>query len=107
MLDVRREPSRRAEAARDARGRDGKTVAAAAAPADVAPVTGVVRLAVSPWGRIDVDGAPAGVAPPLTQLSLPQGRHRITVSNEDFPPFSASIDVTADQPVTLRHRFGS
>ena len=103
--EARSATARRGEAARNARGRDGRTVAAASA--DVAPLTGVVRLAVSPWGRIEVDGAPAGVAPPLTQLSLPQGRHRITVSNEDFPPFSASIDVTADQPVTLRHRFGS
>jgi len=106
--EAAREPSsRRAESARDARTRDGKSATAGAPAEGAAVVTGVVRLAVSPWGRIDVDGTPAGVAPPLTQLSLPQGRHRITVSNEDFPPFSAWIDVTADQPVSLKHRFGS
>ena len=99
----RAEPSRRSDGARE-----GKSAAGAAtAPASTDVVTGVVRLAVSPWGRIEVDGAPAGIAPPLTQLSLPQGRHRITVSNEDFPPFNASVEVTADQPVTLKYRFGS
>jgi len=100
---------RTADGARDLRAREARMPASPpAAAAEPAPVsTGVVRLAVSPWGRIEVDGAPAGVTPPLTQLSLPPGRHRITVSNEDFPPYSASIEVTADQPVTVKHRFGS
>ena len=104
---ARESSSRRTESTRDARTRDGKSATTAAPAEAAAVVTGVVRLAVSPWGRIEVDGAPAGVAPPLTQLSLPPGRHRITVSNEDFPPFSAWVDVTADQPVSLKHRFGS
>ncbi|MCB1997744.1 MAG: PEGA domain-containing protein, partial [Rhodoferax sp.] len=55
----------------------------------------------------EVDGQPAGLTPPLATLQLPAGSHRITVRNGDFPPFSTQVDVDADQPVTLRHRFGS
>jgi serine/threonine-protein kinase len=101
------EARRTADASRDLRARDARAPTVAVASEAAAPPTGVVHLAVSPWGRVEVDGTPAGVAPPLTQLTLPQGRHRITLSNEDFPPYNASIEVTADQPVTLRHRFGS
>jgi serine/threonine-protein kinase len=97
-----------ARRAREARDRDARTAALAATPVVAAPpTTGVVRIAVSPWGRVDVDGTAAGVAPPLTQLTLPEGRHRITVSNEDFPPYSATVDVSSGQPVTVKHHFGS
>ena len=71
-----------------------------------APVAnGTVQLAISPWGQVEVDGSPAGTAPPLTQLSLSEGSHTITVRNEDFPPFTATVQVQADKPVALRHRF--
>ncbi|HEY6511420.1 MAG TPA: serine/threonine-protein kinase [Burkholderiaceae bacterium] len=72
-----------------------------------APATGVVQLAVAPWGQIEVDGKGAGVTPPLTQLTLPVGDHVITVRNADFAPHTLTVRVTSDQPVTVRHRFGS
>ena len=71
------------------------------------PAMGVVQLAVSPWGKVEVDGTPAGIAPPLNRLTLPEGQHTITLRNADFPPFSTTLKITADQPVTLKHRFGS
>jgi eukaryotic-like serine/threonine-protein kinase len=73
----------------------------------VAPLTGNVQLAISPWGQVEVDGSPAGTTPPLTRLTLPEGRHTITVRNEDFAPHTVTVDVLADKPVTVRHRFGS
>lgn len=77
---------------------------AAATPA--APVTtGTVQLAVSPWGHVDVNGNPAGTTPPLTRLTLPEGTHTITVRNDDFPPFTTTVQVSADKPASLRHRF--
>jgi len=87
-------------AARRARERDARAAGTAAA-------SGMVRLAVSPWGQVEVDGRPVGTAPPLTELALPEGRHRIVVRNADFPPFSTSVQVTAGTPVTLKHKFGS
>ncbi|HEY0877331.1 MAG TPA: PEGA domain-containing protein, partial [Zeimonas sp.] len=75
--------------------------------ATAAPAAGVIRLAVSPWGQIEVDGTPVGTAPPLNEITLSEGRHQLTIRNADFPPYSASINVTAGQPLTIKHKFGS
>lgn len=77
----------------------------AAAPPAAPGATGTVQLAVSPWGLVEVNGAPAGIAPPLTRLTLPEGTHTITVRNDDFPAFTTTVQVSADKPVNLRHRF--
>jgi len=76
----------------------------AAAPV-LAP--GVVNIAISPWGQVEVDGKPAGTTPPLSRLELPSGAHTITIRNEDFPPYTQRVQVDPDKPVTLKHRFGS
>ncbi len=78
------------------------------APAVAAPLpTGILQLAISPWGDVEVDGASAGTAPPLNQLRLPEGTHSITVRNADFAPYTTTVKINADQPVTLRYRFKS
>jgi serine/threonine-protein kinase len=81
----------------------GNTAPAAAAP----PAPGVLQLAISPWGEVEIDGAPAGTTPPLSRLDLPAGRHTVVVRNTDFPPYRATVEVSADQPAVVRHRFGS
>ncbi len=82
--------------------------AAATTTAPAAPLgNGAVQLAISPWGQVEVNGASVGTTPPLTQLTLPAGQHSITVRNADFPPFTATVQVSADKPAVLRHRFGS
>ena len=88
---------------REAREREARL--AAATPAAIA--TGTVKIAISPWGQVEVDGAPSGAAPPLTEFTLAEGRHQIVVRNGEFTPFVASINVVAGQPVSLRHKFGS
>ena len=66
-----------------------------------------MQLAISPWGEVEVDGNPAGTTPPLARLTLPEGAHTITVRNDDAPPHTVTVQVSADKPVTVRHRFGS
>jgi serine/threonine-protein kinase len=73
------------------------------APPQLPP--GVVQLAISPWGQVEIDGNFAGLAPPLTRLNLPAGSHTITIRNGDFPPLVRVIDISADQPVVIKHRF--
>jgi len=85
---------------RAAREKDTRTTAAA-------PATGVVQFAVAPWGQIEVDGKSAGVTPPLTKLTLSAGEHVITVRNADFAPHTVTVRVSADEPVVVRHSFGS
>jgi serine/threonine-protein kinase len=95
----------RARERRAAREAANALPAPAAAPA---PVTqGVVQLAISPWGQVEVDGVAVGTTPPLARLTLPAGKHQVIVRNEDFPPFTVTVTVDEDKPVTLRHRFGS
>jgi eukaryotic-like serine/threonine-protein kinase len=67
----------------------------------------VVRLAVSPWGQVEVDGVSAGSAPPLTELTLNEGKHQITIRNADYPPFNTTVNVTPGQAVGIKHKFGS
>ena len=94
---VERPAAREARATRETNTRSGTA----------APVTGVVQLAVAPWGQIEVDGKGAGVTPPLAQLTLSVGEHVITVRNSDFAPHTVTVRVSGDQPVVVRHRFGS
>jgi eukaryotic-like serine/threonine-protein kinase len=92
--------------AHDSATRDTKL--AVAAPAPVATkARGVVRIAVSPWGQVEVDGASAGSAPPLTELTLTEGKHQITIRNADFPPFHTTVTVTPGQTLGIKHKFGS
>ena len=83
----------------------GATRPAAAARAAAPAATGTLQLAISPWGQVEVNGSPAGTTPPLTRLTLPEGRHTITVRNVDFPPYTTTVQVQADKPLTVRHRF--
>jgi serine/threonine-protein kinase len=81
------------------------TVATTASPTPAAP-SGILIVAVNPWGQVEVDGAPAGVAPPLSQLTLAEGEHTIVLRNADFAPHRVTVNVQAGQSVTVRHRFG-
>jgi eukaryotic-like serine/threonine-protein kinase len=80
--------------------------ATAAAPAAVKVVAkGQVKLAISPWGEVLVDRKAMGVAPPLTQLTLPAGRHTVTIRNGEAPPHSQTIEVKPGQAVSITHAF--
>lgn len=80
-------------------------VAAAQVPAAPAPAPGVVRLAISPWGQVSVNGRAAGVTPPLTQLKLPAGRHVVTVRNDGAEPYTVTVQVRPGQTQVVRHAF--
>lgn len=68
---------------------------------------GTLNIAVSPWGRISVDGVPKGISPPLNELSLSEGRHTVTLSNDQFAPVTQTVIIRADEPAKIKYRFGS
>ena len=105
-------PAKAAEAVESAKARERRLAREAAATAQLsaaapAPAQGIVQLAISPWGQVEVNGVAAGTTPPLARLTLPAGKHQIVVRNDDFPPFTTTVTVDDEKPVTLRHRFGS
>jgi len=65
----------------------------------------IVRLEVKPRGEVFVDGNPAGKIPPLTQLELPPGKHRITVRSPGVKAYEATVDLQPGQRLTLTHTF--
>jgi serine/threonine-protein kinase len=93
-------------------GRPGTPLSASAPPtvstaagAPPAPATGIVVFEITPWGEVLVDNKPAGVAPPLTELKLPAGRHTVEIRHGDQPAVAATIEVDPAKPLRIRHRF--
>ncbi len=67
--------------------------------------TATLRLAVSPWGEILVDGKRVGISPPTSQITVEPGVHQLEIRNGSFPVFSESVTVSAGETRTIKHRF--
>ncbi|CAN7210113.1 protein kinase domain-containing protein [Acidovorax sp. LjRoot194] len=77
------------------------------APKPTKPIgdVGRVVLRISPWGRISVNGSSLGTTPPLTHIELPEGSHRIEVSNPAAAPVVKTVQVKKGEPVVISHQF--
>lgn len=78
---------------------------AASRDSAAATATGKVRLNVLPWGEVYVDDRKAGIAPPLRDLALKPGTHRIEIRNPGFASYVQLVDVTAGEEIRIVHRF--
>jgi hypothetical protein len=67
--------------------------------------TGVIALAIAPWGEVYVDGDRVGVSPPVNEVEVAPGRRKIEIRNGRFPVYTQVIDVKADQKVRIKHKF--
>lgn len=74
-------------------------------PEPVAERKAVVSLAVSPWGEVFVNGKPAGVSPPLTEIDVKPGRVAVEVRNAGSVPYSETFTLQPGERVSLRHKF--
>jgi eukaryotic-like serine/threonine-protein kinase len=84
---------------------DGVPDAAKVSPQPVQPAEGRVRVAVTPWGTVEVNGKNVGVSPPLTALTLAPGDHTIVLRNSDFAARTFRIKVEAGKTQRVAHRF--
>jgi serine/threonine-protein kinase len=64
-----------------------------------------LKLAVSPWGEIYVDGRKRGVSPPLRQIDLAPGKHRIEIRNTTFPTRRESVEARPHAHLRIKHKF--
>lgn len=73
------------------------------APAATYPV----KLAIKPWGRVNVNGKFRALSPPDKEILLTEGKHRVKISNPDFPNADhvVKIDVSKKKTVTIEHDF--
>jgi hypothetical protein len=82
------------------------TASADTKPVVAAPVAaGLIKLSISPWGEVLVDGHDVGVTPPLNQLTVPAGEHVIIVRNGDSPEFRQTIHLQAGKTLQIKHNF--
>jgi serine/threonine-protein kinase len=76
-----------------------------AAKAPPVAVEGRIRLAIAPWGEIHIDGKKTGNSPPLTEIRLPAGKHRIEIRNATFAPYRQNVDLAPDATIRIKHKF--
>jgi len=74
-------------------------------PASAPAEPGFLAFAISPWGEIIVDGKSLGVSPPLQELPIGPGRHRVEVRNTSFTPLVQVVEVKSGERIRIRHRF--
>ena len=97
--DSKPDPSASAKPARKSEARSAATEPVADA------ATGTVRLNVQPWGEVYVDDRKLGVAPPLRDMALKPGPHRIEIRNPGFASYVQLVDVKSGEEIRIRHQF--
>ena len=81
-----------------------KRARAATSPPPRGPAGRVRAAPPGPGG--EVAAPPAATSPPLNRITLTEGRHTVVLRNDAFPAHTLSVNVTAGETTTLRHRFG-
>jgi class 3 adenylate cyclase len=71
----------------------------------VAGAAGTARLHITPWGEVYVNGQQIGVTPPLREVPLLPGKHRIEVRNPGFASYVQVVEVNAGEEIRIRHQF--
>ena len=69
------------------------------------PAPAAVSFAIAPWGEVHVDGRMHGVSPPLQELELTPGRHRIEIRNGGFAPHVVTVNAKPGQRLRIKHKF--
>lgn len=67
--------------------------------------TGLITLAIAPWGEVFVDGDRVGVSPPVNEVEVSPGKRKVEIRNGNFPVYTEVVDVKADQKLRIKHKF--
>jgi len=65
----------------------------------------VVSLSVMPWGEIYLDGKLQGVSPPLLELQVVAGSHKLEIRNAGFAPYKEVIKTKPGEKIKIKHSF--
>jgi class 3 adenylate cyclase len=72
-------------------------------PAASAPA--MLSFAVSPWGEVHVNGKLHGVSPPLQELEVGPGRHRVEIKNGAAQPHVVTVNAKSGEQIRIKHKF--
>jgi len=75
------------------------------AAAEEAAEPGFIAFAITPWGEVYVDGKKLGVSPPLQEIQIGAGRHRVEIRNTTFPPHVQAVEVKSGERIRIRYLF--
>ena len=70
-----------------------------------APAKATVNFAILPWGEVFIDGKSMGASPPLKNIKLSPGRHKIEIKNDAFSPYRKTVKLKAGESIKIRHKF--
>ncbi|TNC99414.1 MAG: adenylate/guanylate cyclase [Gallionellaceae bacterium] len=65
----------------------------------------VIGLAVLPWGEVYLDGKLQGVSPPLLELQVVAGTHKMEIRNSSFPVYKEIIKAKPGEKIKIKHSF--
>ena len=65
----------------------------------------LLTFAITPWGEIYIDGKKQGITPPLKELTISAGKHRIEIRNLNFAPYSETIDIKSGSTKKIKYIF--
>ncbi len=65
----------------------------------------VVGLAVLPWGEVYLDGKLQGISPPLLELQVVAGKHKLEIRNAGFPVYKEVIKARPGEKIKIKHIF--
>lgn len=78
---------------------------AAVQEAAPAAASAMLSFAVSPWGEVHVNGKLQGVSPPLQELEIGPGRHRIEIRNGAAQPHVVTVNARSGEHIRIKHKF--
>jgi PEGA domain len=67
----------------------------------------VILFEIRPHGEIFIDGVDKGRSPPLTQIEVKAGAHKIEVRNSAFTALDREVNLEPGETTTIAHRFAA
>ena len=64
-----------------------------------------MSFAIAPWGEVHIDGKMQGVSPPLQELELSPGKHRIEIRNSGFTSHVVTVNAKPGEKLRIKHKF--
>ena len=64
-----------------------------------------IGLSIIPWGEVYLDGKLQGVSPPLLELQVVAGQHKLEIRNSTFPVYKEVIKAKPGAKIKIKHSF--